>query len=107
MPQSTPSEDDYPIRLLPGALPEFATVPLVVYVGEKRYVIGEATVRGNEIMTVLGDQIADEVMDKIISFPSSARFSLGFDPAVRLDPSWDQPELLPKPIYKKKDNHAS
>ena len=45
---------------------EYVTVPLVIYDedGERR-VIGEATVKGAEIMAVLSEEAAEEIVDML------------------------------------------
>ena len=52
--------DDYLVA--PNALPENVVVPLVIYQGDERHVIGDATVRGEE---VIGRIVSDEGKAKI------------------------------------------
>lgn len=61
-----------------GALPEHATVPLVVYVDGKRRVVGEATITSGEITAELGDDVGEELMDQLFNRAEQAHFSIGF-----------------------------
>jgi len=67
-----------PEIILRGAFPEYATVPLVVYVHGKRNVIGEATVTGNTVKAVLGEDIAEELLGLVYERPRESQFSLEF-----------------------------
>lgn len=86
--------DTPPEVIMAGDFPEYATVPLVVYVGGERKVIGEATVTGNQVKAVLGEDIGEEMLSLVFGRPGESAFSFGFregpnpykDPAHRSKP---------------------
>lgn len=50
----------------PTSPDDFASVPLTMYVRGKRYVIGEAVIKGRMLETTIGQPLSDEVMDYIM-----------------------------------------
>lgn len=69
------------IRIEKGALPEHANVPLVMYMGTERIVVGEATVEGDVIRGLFGATVGEEVLGQIFGGLQEAHFSLSSDEA--------------------------
>ena len=62
--------------IVKGALPEYAEVPLVIYNGNERHVIGTATVEGGVVSTMIDQPLAEEVMELLIKRPMDFHFTL-------------------------------
>ena len=60
----------------PGALLDHAEVPLVIYNGSERHVIGTATVDGATVSASVDHPLAEEVMDLLMGRPGDFHFSL-------------------------------
>jgi len=76
---SLDDEKEYELILKESDAETYVEVPLVLYVGNERHVIGTATVKGSIVTASIGEDISEEVMDLLHLRPSEGQFSLGFN----------------------------